>query len=50
MLENNEGEGAVLQEIGDYIPIERVDMPVKNEWTCTSRNGRVYMDRMSHYA
>jgi hypothetical protein len=42
--------GPVLQEIGDYVPIEWADMPVKNEWTCTSRNGRVCTDKMSHYA
>jgi hypothetical protein len=25
--------GPVLHEIGDYVPIEWVDMPVKNQWT-----------------
>ena len=41
--------GPVLQKIGDYVPIESADMPVKNEWTCTSRAGRVCTDRMSQY-
>ena len=35
--------------MGEYVRIERATILEKIEGACTSRNGRVLMDRMRHY-